>query len=438
VRHFLITQFVIALVPCVFVASVCADEVAISPDQLCARMAATAAVRIDSIEGRYVRRAFLPEARGPDEVKAEVEHTLAQMEAAHATKGRDDLARFQKQKSDLRTSLVAQFGKTSWASVENYHISGNEFRIDRHILKYASMASLLKDETALGEPPETCIIWDGSKSIQTDNDSAQFRTTDGNELSGVREIIGAIKPGIPQLETYGRDFTDSTLIDELKKGNYPIIVREGKTTDGEDSLTLQVGHPGTVGFYSEITVLPSKGYVQSSAFIKVGNVVISKSDYSGYVEASPGIWIPTRIVLESRRIGPDGVPMPASELELVALGLPKINVALSEDLFQPPATQSTIFISDLRINKSILVQSGGVANAASNSPQWTSLSPNKLITTSPSSVVSPDRSQLPLLQRVSWTYATIFICSTSIAVTIVIFSNLFLAKRRRAKNRKIC
>lgn len=317
-----------------------------SPDELYSRMRSSYQAGVPrSAVGVYVRRVFNnPVAQ--QEAQAEAEATVALLRERAKSLSPAKQAQLSNQEAAIREGLIQQAMQKEWTVVERYYISGDKYRIDRWVQSNDEALSRIatRASSIIKEAPDYRMVWNGERYAQFDHKSFKGRNAEDVPAPEDRLIWRSEKGMAPDFLTQGRSVPTPDLLEAFRKQNVPIDVVSGEPMEGDETLVLRIGKPASVGFYCEGTVLPNKGYVMASAMVKMNGAVISREAYSGFVEISPGVWLPTKSLKEASRFDENKVPYVSSRVEAWAVEPPVTNVDLGDEVFEVHPTSSPLVV----------------------------------------------------------------------------------------------
>jgi len=258
-------------------------------------------------------------------IDAEMEKNIAELSTTFSVRG-------------LETLAVRYFQQGNWYRIEQFNLP-NDAALDH-----------LRDELKSGTiqfEPTYVRTWNGQQYAEIVTQSRNSnRKPQGSTIQQAVErsasspqAVGALSyddraAGVCNFTTYARDdAADPKSLGNMAEKGFPVTTSTSQTRDGDPAVLLRIGLPDTVSFYTEFTVLPTKGYCVTSSFMKVNGAKVNRAEYGDFVETSSGVWMPTRIMRESRKFDEHQVPYLATKTELLAFEAPKTNVNLPASTF---------------------------------------------------------------------------------------------------------
>jgi len=301
-------------------------------------------------EGVYVRKIVNPAPVAQQQAEAEAEATIARLREESQSWPSARQTELARQLGQIREALTQQMMQREWTVVERYFISGDRYRIDRWIQSNGdSLATIAqRAATIVQEQPDYQIVWNGERCALWDHKSLKGLNAPDAAAPKDRLVWTSEKGKPPEFLGQGRTLPSADFLEPFRKQGITMDVVPGRTAEGEESLVLRIGKPGSVGFYCETTVLPNKGYVMASALVKMNGAVISRDAYSDFVEVSPGVWVAAQIVQEAQRMDKDNVPYISSHLETIAVTGPRANPSIGDDVFDIRPDATTLIIDRRR------------------------------------------------------------------------------------------
>lgn len=160
--------------------------------------------------------------------------------------------------------------------------------------------------------------------------------------------LGLVRRSTPeslQFLKFGTDFISPAEFLRLEeKTKIPFSLSE-HVKDGERLLRCLFGKNGENEVSYEIDLFPDKNYVIKSMKLLYNNFVTLDYEFSSYVEAEPGIWIPKHAVLKNRVLGGD-IADAFHVTEFMAVEPLQLGIVLDDKLFEIHLTENEKSILD--------------------------------------------------------------------------------------------
>jgi hypothetical protein len=345
-----------SLAPCIAQCGTSATgETGISPEELFSRIHRTSAAEFRNGVGYYVVRTFDNEREAKkrktiESLERSLEESLnARIENDKKFGIATDVEKLRAENQAALAEAKVKYQGQTTTRVERYVVQGSNYRIERVAVSNTdSLEKVVQDVIAgrVDVSKPAVIAWNGSVTAEI----FQSMASNGKESESFSSVSYKRLANSPDFMSFGRDASDGDFLAKCAKCKWPLST-ESVMVGGEPGIVFRIGNKRTDGFLMEAIALPEKEYAIASTIVKAGGAVVNEDEYSEFVKASNGNWLPMRIVRSRYSATKQGVPVLAWKRELLAIEPPKVNVELPADVFDLANTREFQSLRSVSITK---------------------------------------------------------------------------------------
>lgn len=234
-------------------------------------------------------------------------------------------------------------------TLERYYIHRGRLRKEKQRLSNSEPLDALKASIIAGQIQfrmESADIVEGGAIAST----KYAYGTDGSAETPVTVIVPGSSYASPEVLKMGRDLTDASVFDQIKKSGFDLKAKESKSDAGEPFILLTVGVKNSVKIYSEIEVLPRRGYFTRRSQVSQAGQLVQRTECDDIRVTGSGSWYAGRVLSENYAPDNQGVLHLAQRTEALAVKFPETNAEIDENVF---AIDPKARVTDMRVAKTI-------------------------------------------------------------------------------------